>query len=263
MSEISEAMEIAQEEGGEGDDTKILKGIVKFTDIEVKEIMRSRLDTVAVDTAMKFSELIKVVVDSGYSRIPAYAGSFDNITGILYVKDLLSHLNEGENFEWKNLLRPAFFIPENKKINELLREFQEKKIHLAIVVDEYGGTSGIITLEDIIEEIIGEITDEFDTPEDYIVYKKINEQEYIFEGKTSINDFCKITGFEDDIFDEVKGDADSLAGLILEITGEIPEKDTRVAYKNFEFTVLTVDKRRIKQIKITLKDTGDGDAETE
>lgn len=256
MSEISDAIDITADKDTPEEETKILKGIVKFSDIEVKEIMKSRMDVISVDSEISFRELIDIVVDSGYSRIPVFTETFDNVSGILYVKDLLPHLTKKAEFNWVDLLRPAFFVPENKKINDLLQEFQEKKIHLAIVVDEYGGTSGIVTLEDIIEEIIGEITDEFDTPEDEIRYRKINNNTYIFEAKTSINDFCKITGYDDNIFDEIKGDSDSLAGIILELLGEIPDKKTVVAFRNFEFTVLTVDKRRIKQVKVIIKESG-------
>ena len=257
MSEISEAIDITVDEDTTEEETKILKGIVKFSDIEVTEIMKSRMDVVSVDAQISFKELIEIVVDSGYSRIPVFTETFDNVKGILYVKDLLPHLTKQEEFNWIDLLRPAFFVPENKKINDLLQEFQERKIHVAIVVDEYGGTSGIVTLEDIIEEIIGEITDEFDTPEDEVGYRKINANTYIFEAKTSINDFCKITGYEDDIFDEIKGDSDSLAGIILEELGEIPDKGTTFTYRNFDFKILTVDNRRIKQVKVIIQETGD------
>jgi len=263
MSEISDAIDITADKDTPEEETKILKGIVKFSDIEVKEIMKSRMDVVSVDSQISFKELINIVVDSGYSRIPVFTETFDNVNGILYVKDLLPHLTKKEDFNWVELLRPAFFIPENKKINDLLQEFQEKKIHLAIVVDEYGGTSGIVTLEDIIEEIIGEITDEFDTPEDEIGYRKINANTYIFEAKTSINDFCKITGFDDSIFDEIKGDSDALAGIILELLGEIPDKGTVVTFRNFEFIILTVDKRRIKQVKVIIKENGDEEKASE
>ena len=257
MSEISDAIDITVDKDTSEEETKILKGIVKFSDIEVTEIMKSRMDVVSVDSEISFRELIEIVVDSGYSRIPVFTETFDNVKGILYVKDLLPHLTKKAEFNWIDLLRPAFFIPENKKINDLLREFQERKIHLAIVVDEYGGTSGIITLEDIIEEIIGEITDEFDTQEDEIGYRKINANTYIFEAKTSINDFCKITGYDDNIFDEIKGDSDSLAGIILEQLGEIPDKGTVFSYGNFDFIILSVDKRRIKQVKIIINEAGD------
>lgn len=255
MSEISDAIDITVDEDTTEEETKILKGIVKFSDIEVKEIMKSRMDVVSVDSEISFTELIDIVVDSGYSRIPAFTETFDNVEGILYVKDLLPHLTQKSAYKWIDLLRPAFFVPENKKINDLLQEFQEKKIHMAIVVDEYGGTSGIVTLEDIIEEIIGEITDEFDTPEDEIGYRKINSNTYIFEAKTSINDFCKIVGYDDNIFGEIKGDSDSLAGIILEQLGEIPDKGTTFTFRNFDFKILTVDNRRIKQVKVIINET--------
>jgi len=262
MSELSDAIDITADDDAPEEETKILKGIVKFSDIEVKEIMKSRVDVVSIDTETPFDKLIETVVESGYSRIPVFTETFDSIKGILYVKDLLPHLGKKENFAWIKLLRPAFFVPENKKINDLLQEFQEKKIHLAIVVDEYGGTSGIITLEDIIEEIIGEITDEFDSPDDELEFNKIDDQNYIFEGKTSINDFCKIVGIEDDsIFDEIKGDSDSLAGVILELEGEIPEKDAKITYKNFDFLIHMVDKRRIQRIKVTINEVKEEEGE--
>ncbi|MCB2219622.1 MAG: gliding motility-associated protein GldE [Bacteroidetes bacterium] len=252
MSELSEAIDITVDKDTPEEETKILKGIVKFTDIEVKEIMKSRLDIISIDSEKSFREVIDTVKESGYSRIPVFTETFDKIDGILYVKDLLPHLDKENGFDWKELVRPAFFVPENKKINDLLQEIQEKKIHMAIVVDEYGGTSGIVTLEDIIEEIVGEISDEFDSPEDEIGYSKIDENNYIFEAKTSIHDFCKIVEDDDGIFDDIKGDADSIAGIILELIGKIPEKNTIVKYHHFEFKVLTVDKRRIKMVGVSL-----------
>ncbi len=252
MSELSDAIDLTADDKNSDEETKILKGIVKFTDIEVKEIMKSRMDVIALDSEVDFKEVINTVVESGYSRIPVYEETFDNIKGVLYVKDLLPHLDINIDLDWIGLLRPAFFVPENKKINDLIKEFQEKKIHLAIVVDEYGGTSGIVTLEDIIEEIVGEITDEFDAPGDEIDYKKIKDNKYIFEGKTSINDFCKITEIEDDIFDDVKGDSDSLAGLILETEGSLPKENEIIHIKNFTFKVLTADIRRIKKVEISI-----------
>jgi len=255
MSELSDAIDLTADDKDSDEETKILKGIVKFTDIEVKEIMKSRMDVIALDSEVDFKEVINTVVESGYSRIPVYEETFDNIKGVLYVKDLLPHLDINIDLDWTGLLRPAFFVPENKKINDLIKEFQEKKIHLAIVVDEYGGTSGIVTLEDIIEEIVGEITDEFDAPGDEIDYKKINNNKYIFEGKTSINDFCKITEIEDDVFDDVKGDSDSLAGLILETEGSLPKENEIIHIKNFVFKVLTADNRRIKKVEVSIHKT--------
>jgi len=253
MNELSEAIDITSDEDVAGENTKILKGIVKFGDIEVKEIMKSRMDVTAIDTKIIFKKLLEIILESGYSRIPAYEESFDNIKGILYIKDLLPHLGKDNNFKWQDLLRPAFYVPENKKISDLLKEFQEKKIHLAIVVDEYGGTSGIITLEDILEEIVGDISDEFDIEDDEFSYKKLDDNNYIFEGKTTLIDFCKIVKGDPEIFDEVKGDPDSLAGVILELEGKIPDKDTSIAFHDFIFKIISVDKRRIKQIKVSIK----------
>lgn len=212
---------------------------------------------VALDITAPFPEVLEVIVGSGFSRIPVHEESFDNIKGILYVKDLLPHLEKKAEFEWQKLLREVFFVPENKKINDLLQEFQEKKIHLAIVVDEYGGTSGIITLEDVLEEIVGEITDESDSGTEEFVYDKIDEHTYLFEGKTTINDFCKIIDVDDEIFDEVKGDSDSLAGLILELEGKIPERGEETTYLNYIFKVVEVDYRRIKRIRVTITEEPD------
>lgn len=252
MSELSEAIDLTRGDEVHHEETKILKGIVKFADIEVKEIMKARTDVTAVDISMRFKDLLDLILKSGYSRIPAFRESFDDICGILYIKDLLPYLHLKGNYKWQDLLRPAFFVPENKKINDLLQEIQEKKIHMAIVVDEYGGTSGIVTLEDILEEIVGEISDEFDDKEDQISYTKLNDHDYIFEGKTSLNDFSKILDIDPDDFDEVKGESDSLAGLILELEGKIPEKEASIKFRNFTFKILAVDNRRIKQIKVTI-----------
>jgi len=255
MSDLTEAIDITiQQQDNPDDDTKILKGIVKFTDIEVSEIMRSRMDVIALNIDTDFHDMINIVTEPGYSRIPVFTETFDKIEGILYVKDLIPHLDKPKNYKWQNLIRPAFFVPENKKINDLLQEIREKKIHLAIVVDEYGGTSGIVTLEDVLEEIVGEISDEFDSPEDEIEYNIIDDNNYIFEGKTSINDFCKIISIEDNIFDEVKGEADSIAGMMLELFGKMPEKNSVVSFHEYDFKVLTVDKRRIKMINVTINE---------
>ena len=252
ISELSDAIELTSGKNTPEEEKKILQGIVKFGDIEVKEIMKSRVDVTAVDIGTDFRELLKTIIDAGYSRIPAYEDSFDQVRGILYIKDLLPHLSREDDFDWRSLLRDALFIPENKKINDLLQEFQEKKIHMAIVVDEYGGTSGIVTLEDIIEEIVGEISDEHDEPISDFEYSKIDDNNYIFEGKTSLNDLYKILNIEDDLFDEVRGDADSLAGLLLELMEKMPEKDEKASYRQFTFTVKAVDKRRIKRVLITI-----------
>ena len=252
MSELSDAIELTSDHTTPEEEKKILQGIVKFGDIEVKEIMRSRMDAAAVEVSTGYTELLKFIHDAGYSRIPVYEETFDKVKGILYIKDLLAYLDEPDSFEWQRLVKDAFFVPENKKINDLLEEFQQKKIHLAIVVDEYGGTSGIVTLEDIIEEIVGEISDEQDEPLEEVSYSRLDRNRYVFEGKTSINDFCKIVGVNDDIFDKVKGDADSLAGLLLELMEKMPEKEERVDYQYFRFTVKAVDKRRIKRIQVEI-----------
>jgi len=228
----------------------ILEGIVKFGNIDVKEIMKSRIYVIAIDIKTKLNKLISTVIESGYSRIPIYSETFDNVKGILYIKDLLPHLHKNNTFKWQILIRPPYFVPETKKINALLEEFQTNKTHMAIVIDEYGGTCGIITLEDILEEIIGEITDESD--DDEVIYLKLDDKNYLFDGKILLNDFYKIVNSNDDIFDEIKGDADTLAGLILEIKGEIPEKNKKISYKYFTFKIESVDHRRIKKIKVTI-----------
>jgi gliding motility-associated protein GldE len=256
-SELSDAIEITAGESTTEEGKKILQGIVKFGDIEVKEIMRSRVDVVALDMQASYKEVMDVIVKSGFSRIPVYTDNFDNIKGILYVKDLLPHLDKDTHYKWEKLIREAFFVPENKKINDLLQEFQERKIHLAIIVDEYGGTSGIITLEDVLEEIVGEITDESDSGTEEFVYEKIDEHTYIFEGKTTINDFCKIIEIDDDIFDEGKGESDSLAGLILELEGKIPEQGDETSFMNYIFKIIEVDLKRIKRIRVTITEEPD------
>jgi gliding motility-associated protein GldE len=262
MSELSDAIELTSDEATREEETKILKGIIKFTDLDVKEIMKARLDVVAVDMKTGFRELLNTITESGFSRIPVYEESFDNIKGILYIKDLLSHLDKGDDFEWQKLLRDAFFVPENKRINDLLQEFQERKIHMAIVVDEYGGTSGIVTLEDIIEEIVGEIDDEHDVSTEEDFYKKLDENRFLFKAKTSLNDFCKIIGIEDKIFDDIKGESDTIAGLILEILGKIPGPGENVHYGRFTFTIKSVDNRRIKELIVEVKGSGDRKNET-
>ncbi len=250
MDELSHALEITVDDSTDEEDKKLLRGIVRFGNTYVREIMKSRVDVIAVEYKTPFQELIRVIQNAGYSRIPVYRDSFDNVAGILYIKDLLPHLEKEKDFEWQSLLRDAFFVPESKRINELLKEFQEKKIHLAIVVDEYGGTSGLVSLEDILEEIVGEINDEFDMEE--AIYSKIDQNTFVFEGKTLLKDFCKIVGADDDVFNEVRGEADTLAGLILEIKQEIPYQGDKIRFKDFEFEIEGVDKRRIKRIKVNV-----------
>lgn len=249
MNDLGEALELTSKDLE--NDKNILEGIVKFGNIEVREIMRSRVDVIAVDIKTPFRELLETIIDSGYSRIPVYDETFDAIKGILYVKDLLPHLNKTDTFIWQSLIRPPYFVPETKKINSLLKDFQTKKIHLAVVIDEYGGSSGIITLEDVLEEIVGEITDESDEYE--VFHKRLDEANYIFEAKILLNDFCKIMDIEDTIFDEVRGEAETLAGLILELTGDIPELNQKIKYKYFTFTIISVDNRRIRQVHVHIE----------
>jgi putative hemolysin len=252
-ADIDEAIELTvSNEKNNKQEVDILKSIVKFTDVTARQIMTSRVDVVAVDVNEDYQELLRTVRESGYSRIPVYEQDLDNLKGILYVKDLIGHLQEAQDFKWQDLIRTnVMYVPEAKKISDLLKEFQKQHLHMAIVVDEYGGSSGIVTLEDILEEIIGDIQDEFDD-EPEIVYRKLDDFNYLFEGKTLLNDVYRITGIENGIFDFIKGDADSLAGLILELHGQIPKKDTEVTYNHFRFKIVSVNKRRIEQVLITL-----------
>ncbi|TKG88916.1 gliding motility-associated protein GldE [Puteibacter caeruleilacunae] len=250
IDDISEALELTSNEDLK-QDKDILEGIIKFGNISVDEIMRSRVDVVALELKDDFMKALSVINESGFSRIPVYSESFDNVRGILYVKDLLPHIHKGKTFKWQSVIRPPFYVPETKKIDDLLEEFQKNKVHMAIVVDEYGGTSGIITLEDILEEIVGEISDEYDEDEKY--YTKIDDKHYQFDGKILLNDFYKVLNCPDDIFDQIKGDADTLAGLILEIKGDIPEKNETITYGNFLFSIEAADDRRIKQIKVEIQ----------
>lgn len=251
MDEIAEALELTTETDPNEEEQKILKSIVEFGNIDVKEIMKSRVDVVAIEQKLLFEKVIDLVVDSGFSRIPVYKENFDDVIGILYVKDLIPHLDQKSDFKWQDLIRSAYFVPETKMISDLLKEFQYKKIHLAIVVDEYGGTSGIVTLEDILEEIVGDITDEFD--DDGNVFSILDEHNFIFEGKISLNDFLKTVKGVTDYFDDVKGDSDSLAGLILELKGVIPNKGEVIKFAPYIFTIESSDSRKIKRIKVQIK----------
>ena len=251
IEELSDVIDIAVKEDTETTEKKFLKGIVKFGDIEVCEIMKSRLDVVAIDQQSKFSEVMKTIRETGYSRVPVYKETLDTVAGILHIKDLLPYLSEIDTFDWKPLVRTAFFVPENKKIGTLLTEFQEQKRHFAIVVDEYGGTSGIITLEDVLEEIVGDINDEFDSESDEKLYHQINDHTWMFEGKISLNDFSKIVQIDSDFFDELKSESESLAGLILEQTGAIPQRLAEISIPPFTFRIEAVDQRRIKKIRAT------------
>ena len=248
MDDLSDALELTSEDFTE--DEKILKGIVNFGNTNVSAIMCSRIDVTAIDIKSGFDKIVPVIINSGFSRIPVYSGSFDNVKGILYAKDVLPYTNNPGSFKWQALLRPPYFVPETKKINDLLKEFQTKKIHMAVVIDEYGGTSGIVTLEDILEEIVGEITDEGD--DDQILFRKLDEKTYIFEAKILLNDFCKVVGVEEDLLEDVRGESETLAGLILELTGEIPQKDQIIKYRNFIFRIESADRRRIKEIRVEI-----------
>ncbi len=248
MTDLSDALDLAT--GVVTEEKKILKSIVKFRNIEVNEIMRPRMDMTAIEVNTALSKVIEIINDSGHSRIPVFVETLDNVKGILFVKDLLSHLDKDDNFNWQSLIRPAYYVPGSKKINILLQEFREKKIHLAIVVDEYGGTEGIVTLEDILEEIVGEITDESDYEEE--IYTKIDDKNFIFDGKVLLNDFYKTMQIPGDIFEKFRGDADTLAGLILELLGDLPAINEQVKIEPFTFTISSVDNRRIKKVKVTL-----------
>ena len=250
MDHLHHALDITTSETTE-EEKGILKGIVNFGQLTVRQVMRSRMDITAFDIEIDFHELMDRVNKSGYSRVPVYHETIDNLEGILYVKDLLPYLNENEKFHWQKLLRPAFFVPENKKIDSLLKDFQQKRIHVAIVVDEYGGTSGLITLEDIIEEIVGEINDEFDDED--IAYNKLDDSTYIFEGKTSLNDFCKIINEDPAMFEEIKGESESLGGLLLELNTKLPRAGERIYYDKFVFTVVSADMKRIKRVRVLIK----------
>jgi gliding motility-associated protein GldE len=252
IEDLSDAIEITSA-GSLNEERNILEGIVKFGNIDVSEIMQSRLDIAAIEYDAPFVKLLSLIIESGYSRIPVYDDTLDNIKGIIYTKDLLPYLHEPTDFKWHGLVKQAYFVPETKKIDDLLAEFQKNKIHLAIVIDEYGGTCGLVTMEDILEEVIGEISDESDVDEE-LPYKKLSNNVYLFEAKILLNDFFKITGIDDSVFDEIKGEYETLAGLILELKGEIPQKNDKLEYRNFTFIIEAVDKRRIKQIKVIIKE---------
>ena len=249
IEEISKALDITEHESKE-EERRILRSIVEFGNTDVKEIMKSRVDVLAIDKKEEFSSVLKMIVSSGYSRIPVYEEQFDNVLGILYIKDLIPHLDKGDDFDWQSLCRTPYFVPETKMINDLLKEFQVKKNHLAIVVDEYGGTSGIVTLEDVLEEIVGEINDEFDVDDN--IYSKLDANNFIFEGKISLIDFLKIVKGELDFFDELKGESDSLAGLVLEVKGKIPKIGEVCKILPYIMVVESADLRRIKRLKVTV-----------
>ncbi|MBR6847713.1 MAG: gliding motility-associated protein GldE [Bacteroidales bacterium] len=252
MDDLSAAVDIATEASTPLEEKNMLKGIATFTEKEVSSVMKPRIDIIAVEISMPFREMLDTVIKSGFSRIPVYEESLDKVSGILYVKDLLPYL-DAQTFAWQALLRPAFFIPENRKINDLFQDFREKKIHIAIVVDEYGGTSGLITMEDVIEEIVGEINDEFDNVKQEQHYTKIDDNTYLFKAQTSIVDFCKVFNLNEDYFEESQGEADTLAGLVLEIEGRIPEVGFSFNLEKFNFEITEADHRRIIQIKVRVE----------
>lgn len=248
--ELEQALALTKEENSSEGEHKILEGIVKFGNTEACQIMKSRMDVFSIDENLPFDQVLSTILEAGYSRIPVYSESFDNIKGILYIKDLLPHINESVDFKWYELLRKPFFVPENKKIDDLLKEFQTMKMHMAIVVDEYGGSSGVVTLEDILEEIVGDITDEFD--DDEIVYTKIDESTYLFEGKTTLVDFYKVMDLDGKEFEIQKGDAETLGGFIIENAGRILMNNEFIMVENCKLIVESSDKRRIKMIKVVL-----------
>jgi len=253
MDELSHALELTS--NSKDEDTEILEGIIKFGNIQVVDIMTSRLDMVVVDIKTNYKQLLDIIIKSGYSRIPVYGENRDNIKGLLYSKDLLPHLDKPANFRWQSLVRQAYFVPETKMIDDLLNEFQSNKVHLALVVDEYGGISGLITLEDILEEIVGDISDEYDNEEQ--LFTKIDNHTFIFEAKILLNDFFKIAEIEEDDFVKVTDEVETLAGLILEIKGDIPAKNERIDYGQYVFEIMAVDNRRIKKVKLFIKNDFD------
>jgi len=246
--DLETAIALTREEDTTPDEQRILEGIVNFGNTDVRQIMRSRVDTVAVDEELSYEELMEVILESGYSRIPVYKESFDNVTGILFVKDLLPHLDAPADFKWQDVKREAFFVPENKKIDDLLKDFQNMKTHMAVVVDEYGGSSGVVTLEDVLEEIIGEITDEFD--DDDVVYTKIDDRTFLFEGKTSLVDMYKVLDIDGKAFEEDKGESDSIGGFLVEHAGRIMRNNESLVFENIKFIVESSDKKRVRMVKV-------------
>ncbi len=252
VDDLEQALELTDKNDIK-EEQSMLQGIIRFGDETVKEVMTSRQDVIDIDIKSSYADVLKCIVENNYSRIPVYQDNSDNIRGVLYIKDLLPHLSKPSNFRWQSLIRPPYFVPETKKIDDLLREFQDNKVHIAIVVDEFGGTSGIVTLEDILEEIVGEINDEYDEEEK--TYTRLNRNTYIFEGKTLLSDFCRILNVDDDEFSEVEGDADTVAGLLLEIKGDFPEVHEKLSFKNYLFEILEIEERRIAKVKIIVRES--------
>ncbi|MEP6805266.1 MAG: gliding motility-associated protein GldE [Flavobacterium sp.] len=249
INQLSQALELTDSEGTSSEEQKILEGIVSFGNTDTKQVMSPRIDIFALEISESFGTICPKIIEKGFSRIPVYRDNIDQIEGVLFVKDLLPYI-DNEEFDWSSLIREAFFVPENKKLDNLLKDFQSLKSHLAIVVDEYGGTSGLVSLEDVIEEIVGDISDEFD--DENLNYSQIDEKNFLFEGKINMKDFYRIVDVNEDIFESHKGEAETLAGFILEILGNFPKKDQKVAFENCIFTIETVDKKRVKQIKVTI-----------
>src|SRR6185295_8030634 len=257
VEELNQALELTTDNAETSEDEKeILKGIVNFGTLTVKQVMRSRLEISAVEVELNFTELLDAVSKSGFSRIPVYRETIDHIEGILYTKDLLPYLEESATYSWQKLLRPGYFVPETKKLDSLLKDFQNKHVHMAIVADEYGGTSGVVTLEDLIEEIIGEINDEFD--EVAVPYQKIDDRTFVFEGKISLHDFSKALEIDPQFFEDVKGESESLGGLILELHSSMPNAGDKINYDRFQFTIVSVDQKRIKRVRVTITDAESG-----
>ncbi|WP_395044549.1 gliding motility-associated protein GldE [Flavobacterium sp.] len=248
VDQLSQALELTSTDDTSHEEQKLLEGIVSFGNTDTKQVMSPRIDLFTLDIEESFSEIFPKIVEKGYSRIPVYKDNIDHIQGVLFIKDLIPHINKKE-FDWKTLLREPFFVPENKKLDDLLKDFQSMKSHLAIVVDEYGGTSGIVSLEDVIEEIVGDISDEFD--DENINYSQIDDRNYLFEGKINLKDFYRIIDVDEDLFEIRKGEAETLAGFILEILGNFPKKGQKILFENCLFTIEVVDKKRVKQIKVT------------
>ena len=250
VDHLSQALELTSEGDTTREEQKILEGIVSFGNTDTKQVMRPRLDIFALAADLKYPEVLQEIQKNGYSRIPVFEENLDDVLGVLYVKDLLPYI-ERKTFNWTSLIRKPFFVPENKKLDDLLLEFQNKKNHLAVVVDEFGGTSGIVTLEDVIEEIVGDISDEFDDED--LVYSKLDEHNYVFEGKTNLKDFYRAAQIEDDTeFEAQKGESETIAGFVLEISGRFPKRGEKIPFLGFQFTVESIDKKRLKQIKVTL-----------
>lgn len=253
LEQLDQAIDMTTPQDATEEEKNILKGIIKFGNITVRQVMKSRLDVHGVETGTSFTDIVSKVEELHYSRLPVYQGSLDQVNGIIHTKDLIPHLHEPADFDWQSLIRPPFFVHENRLIEDLLKEFQAKRIHFAVVVDEFGGTEGIVTLEDILEEIIGDIRDEFD--EDEIADARIDDNTFVFEGKTMVNDACRKMGVEVDTFDEVRGDSETMAGLVLELAGEIPKVNQEIISGDFHFEVLELEKNRIRKVKVIINPT--------